>query len=36
MRTSLTNMCYMCGMCSMPEDIFALIGECDVFVMHKK
>jgi hypothetical protein len=35
MKTTFT-MCNMCGMCSMPKDIFALIGECGVFMMLKE
>gem|GEM_PF-3596245 len=28
--------CNMCGMCFMPIDKFTMIGECGVFMMHKK
>lgn len=28
-----TNMLNMCGMCNMQINGFAMIGECDVFVM---
>lgn len=36
MRTPFTCMRYMCGMCAMPEDIFAMMGKCGVFMMHRK
>jgi len=36
MKASNTNNYYMCGMCNMPKDIFAMIVECGVFAMKKK
>lgn len=38
MRTSMNVMCqYMCGMCYMPKrHIYAMIGECDVFMLPRK
>lgn len=37
MRTSFIMCVNMCGMCSMPKrHIYALIDECDVFMMQEK
>jgi hypothetical protein len=37
MRTpNMAMCCNMCGMCCMPVDVFTMVGECGVFMMHKK